>query len=85
MSVRNNSWSSNNDTGRNFKGSTVILKNGDMNKALRKLKSRLQEEGWHHELKKREHYVSKGTKRRHSAAAAILREKRRQKDSDPFA
>jgi ribosomal protein S21 len=84
MSIKNNNWSCNNDTGRIFKGSNVNLKNGDMNKALRKLKSRLQEEGWHNELKKREHYVSKGTKRRHRAAAAILREKRRQKDSDPF-
>jgi ribosomal protein S21 len=85
MSTKTNNWSCNNDTGRNFKGTTVILKNNDMNKALRKLKSRLQEEGWHNELKKREHYVSKGTKRRHSAAAAILRETRRQKENDPFA
>lgn len=83
MYYKQSEWT--NDTGRVFKGTTVLVKNGDLNKALRKLKKRLQDEGWHNELKKYEHYVSKGEKRRHRFAAAILREKRRQRESDPFA
>jgi ribosomal protein S21 len=74
-----------NDTGRVFKGTTVLVKNGDLNKALRKLKKRLQDEGWHNELKKREHYVSKGEKRRKRFAAAVIREKKQQSENDPFA
>jgi small subunit ribosomal protein S21 len=74
---RNTGWFNDNTTGRNFKGTTIFVKNNDMNKALRKLKKRLQDEGWFNELRKREHYVAAGEKKRKKLAAAQIREKKR--------
>ena len=79
MSIyRNTGWLNNNDTGRMFKGTTVFVKNNDVNKALRKFKKRLQDEGWFNELRKHEHYVNPGEKKRKKLAAAQVREKKRQ-------
>jgi len=75
---RSTGWINNNDTGKLFKGTTIIVKNNDVNKALRKLKKRLQDEGWFNELRKREHYVSKGEKKRRKLAAAIVRDRKKQ-------
>jgi len=75
---RNTGWLNNNDTGRMFKGTTVFVKNNDVNKALRKFKKRLQDEGWFNELRKHEHYVNPGEKKRKKLAAAQVREKKRQ-------
>ena len=81
-----NDFSWNNDnynfTDRVFKGTKVIVKNGDMNKALRKLKKRLQDEGWFNELRKREHYVSPGEKKRKRLATAVVRERKRRSQTE---
>ena len=70
-------WINDNDTGRLFKGTKILVKNNDVNKALRKFKKRLQDEGWFNELRKREHYVSKGDKKRKKLASAISRDRKR--------
>lgn len=58
------------------KGLAVPVHNNDVNKALRKLKKKIAEEGIVQELKKREFYESKGTRRRKEKEAAIRRHKR---------
>lgn len=79
MSIfKTTNWLNDNNTGRIFKGTTVFVKNNDVNKALRKFKKRLQDEGWFNELREREHYVSPGAKKRKSLAAAQIRERKRQ-------
>jgi len=70
-------WGNDNQTGRIFKGTTIFVKNNDVNKALRKFKKRLQDEGWFNELRKREHYVAPGEKKRKKLAAAQVRERKR--------
>lgn len=70
-------WVNDNDTGRQFKGTRIFVKNNDMNKALRKFKKRLQDEGWFNELRKREHYVSPSEMDRKNLASAKVREKKR--------
>lgn len=78
MSIYNDTgWVNDNNSDRIFKGTKIYVKNNDMNKALRKLKKRLQDEGWFNELRKREHYMSKSEKRRKRLAAAVVREKKR--------
>ena len=78
MSIYNDTgWLNDNNTDRVFKGTKIFVKNNDMNKALRKLKKRLQDEGWFNELRKREHYTSPSEKRRKRLAAAVIREKKR--------
>lgn len=74
---KNNGWNNDGFGDRVFKGTTIFVKNNDVNKALRKLKKRLQDEGWFNELRKREHYVAPGEKRRKKLAAAQVREKKR--------
>jgi small subunit ribosomal protein S21 len=64
---------------KNFDGPSglaVAVHNNDVNKALRKLKKKIAEEGIIQELKKREYYESKGTRRRKEKEAAIRRHKR---------
>lgn len=78
MTFNRNTWINDNDTGRTLKGTTIFVKNNDMNKALRKLKKRLQEEGWFNELRKREHFTCAGDKKRKRLASAQVREKKRQ-------
>lgn len=75
-------WLNENNTDRVFKGTKVIVKNNDINKALRKLKKRLQDEGWFNELRKREHYVSPGEKRRKRLATAVVRERKRRSQTE---
>ena len=70
-------WLNDNNTGRIFKGTTIFVKNNDVNKALRKFKKRLQDEGWFNELRKREHYTSPSEKKRKKLAAAVVRERKR--------
>lgn len=65
------------------KGSLVIVQNNDFGKALRKFKKKIVEDGILQELRNREYYESKGTKRRKAKEAAIRRYKRqRLKDQD---
>ena len=54
----------------------VLVRNNNVEKAMRILKKKLTEEGLFNELREREGYVSKGEKKRHERAAAKRRNKR---------
>jgi small subunit ribosomal protein S21 len=75
---QNTGWLNDNNTGRIFKGTTIFVKNNDINKALRKFKKRLQDEGWFNELREREHYTSPSEQKRKNLASAQVRERKRQ-------
>ena len=55
----------------------VDVRNNNVEKALRILKKKLQQDGIFNELRNREHFISKGEKHRRALAAA----KRRQENS----
>ena len=55
----------------------VDVRNNNVDKALRILKKKLQQDGIFNELRNREHFISKGEKHRRALAAA----KRRQEKS----
>lgn len=59
-----------------FRGLYVEVHNNDVNKALRRFKKKVAEDGVLQELRKREFYESKGTKRRKAKEAAIRRYKK---------
>ena len=67
---------------KNFKqeqqpqGLTVIVRDNDVNKALRVLKKKLLNDGFFQELRERTFYESRGTKRRKAKMAATRRYKR---------
>ncbi|MEK9912682.1 MAG: 30S ribosomal protein S21 [Flavobacteriaceae bacterium] len=64
-------------------GMRVEVKNNDVNKALRKLKKKLADDGLMQELRRREFFESKGTKKRKAKEAAIRRyKKQRAKEQD---
>lgn len=64
-------------------GTRVIVTNNDFGKALRRFKKKIAEEGILQELRQREYYESKGTKRRKAKEAAIRRfNRQRIKDQD---
>ena len=54
----------------------VEVRNGNVVKAIRVLKNKLQQEGVFNELREREYYMTKGEKRRRAKAAAIRRAKK---------
>ena len=54
----------------------VEVRNGNVEKAIRVLKNKLQQEGVFNELREREYYMTKGEKRRRAKAAAIRRAKK---------
>ncbi len=54
----------------------VEVRNGNVDGAMRILKKKLQEDGLFNEMRKREHFVSKGDKRRRARAAGIARAKK---------
>ena len=54
----------------------VEVRNGNLDKALRVLKNKLQKEGIFNELRDREYYMSKGEKPRRAKAAAVRRQKK---------
>ena len=61
----------------------VDVRNNNVEQAMRILKKKLQLDGLFNELREREHYVSKGEKRRRSRAAGRrrnLREQQKRKD-----
>ncbi len=71
----------NNETG--LQGIYVEVRNGDFAKALRKFKKKVSDDGILQDLRNKEYYVSKGTKRRLEKQAAIRRyKKNRAKDQD---
>ena len=57
----------------------VDVRNNNVDQALRILKKKLQLDGLFNELREREHFVSRGEKRRRSKAAGIRRSKKEQK------
>tara|TARA_B100001996_G_scaffold282667_1_gene222999 strand:- start:239 stop:469 length:231 start_codon:yes stop_codon:yes gene_type:complete len=57
----------------NKSGLTVEVRNNNVDKALRVLKKKLQQEGLLNELRKREYFVSRGEKKRLSKAAGRKR------------
>lgn len=59
-----------------LKGTTTEVYNNDLNKALRKLKKKLSDDGIFQTLRNREYFESKGTKRRKAKLAAIRRFKK---------
>ncbi len=64
-------------------GMRVDVRNGDINKALRRFKKKIAEDGILQELRAREFYQAKGTKRRVEKQAAIRRyKKKRIKDQE---
>ena len=54
----------------------VTVRNGNVDKAMRVLKNKLQQEGVFNELREREYYMTKGEQRRKAKAAAIRRTKK---------
>ena len=54
----------------------VTVRNNNVDKAMRVLKNKLQQEGVFNELREREYYMTKGEKRRRAKAAAIRRAKK---------
>ncbi len=61
-----------------YRGLYVHVQNNDVNRALRKFKKKIAEDGLMQELRKREYYESRGTKKRLAKAAAIRRYKKNQ-------
>ena len=57
----------------------VDVRNNNVDQALRILKKKLQLDGMFNELREREHFVSRGEKRRKAKAACIRRSKKEQK------
>ena len=62
-----------------FDSYSIVVKNNNIDGALRILKKRIQKDGLLFDLKKREYYVKPSEKRRMKKAAAILRQKKTQK------
>lgn len=62
-------------------GLTVRVKNNDVNKAMRKLKKLMQQEGIFQELRRREYYEKPTTKRKREKAQAVKRWKKKQAES----
>ena len=63
----------------------VNVRNNNVDKALRILKKKLQQDGLFNELRKREYFESKGTKRRRARAAGKRRaQKETQKRLEEF-
>jgi len=58
-------------------GMKVEVRNGNVEKAIRVLKKKLLRDGFFQELREREFYESRGTKRRKAKAAATRRYKRK--------
>ncbi len=58
------------------KGFHVEVYNNDISRALRKLKKKLADDGIFQELRNREAFESKGTKRRKAKEAAIRRHRK---------
>ena len=54
----------------------IEVRNNNVEKAMRILKKKLTEDGFFNELREREYYQSKGTKRRKAKAAAKRRTER---------
>tara|TARA_B100000902_G_scaffold395376_1_gene453827 strand:+ start:316 stop:519 length:204 start_codon:yes stop_codon:yes gene_type:complete len=54
----------------------VTVRNNNVEKAMRVLKNKLQQEGVFNELREREYFMTRGEKKRKDKAAAIRRNKK---------
>ena len=54
----------------------IEVRNNNVDKAMRIMQKKLTEDGFFNELREREHYTSKGEKKRHERAASKRRQKR---------
>jgi|TARA_R110000824_G_scaffold73205_2_gene186466 small subunit ribosomal protein S21 len=54
----------------------VTVRNNNVDKAMRVLKNKLQQDGFFNELREREYHMTRGEKKRRSKAAAIRRTKK---------
>ena len=54
----------------------VTVRNNNVDKAMRVLKNKLQQDGFFNELREREYYMTRGEKKRRSKASAIRRTKK---------
>ena len=59
-----------------------VRRDEPIDKALKKFKSKIKREGLIDEMKKREFYEKPSQRRRKQLAAAVKREKRRQRESE---
>lgn len=60
-------------------GIVVEVQHGDLERALKKLKKKVQNEGIFQELKKRDHFVKPSEKKRKAKGQAIARIRKRQR------
>jgi small subunit ribosomal protein S21 len=72
----------NNKRNDELRGLYVEVYNNDITKALRRFKKKVAEDGILQDLRKREYYESRGTKRRKEKEAAIRRYKRQRSKND---
>ena len=54
----------------------VTVRNNNVDKAMRVIKNKLQQDGFFNELREREYHMTRGEKKRRSKAAAIRRTKK---------
>tara|TARA_B100000212_G_scaffold293280_1_gene235515 strand:+ start:1000 stop:1260 length:261 start_codon:yes stop_codon:yes gene_type:complete len=81
--VRNNNYNNQRFEDRPKRGLTVVVRNNDVNKAIRKLKKLMNNEGIIKELRDRSHYVKPSEKKRVAKNQAIRRwQKKQQKLRD---
>lgn len=66
----------------NKKGMTVIVKNNNIQKAMRTLKNRMRDEGVFAEMRKREFYEKPSDRKRREKAMAAKRHQKRVADSE---
>ena len=65
-----------------IQGIAVEVKNGDFQKAYRKFKKKVADDGILQDIKKKEYFQSKGTKRRLAKLAAIRRYQKLRRNSE---
>jgi len=72
-----------NQENRSPQGLAVYLRDGeDINKAIRKLKKKIERAGILKELRDRQHYVKPSEKRRKAKKAGIMRWKKKQRETE---
>jgi small subunit ribosomal protein S21 len=66
------------------RGLTIKVKNNDVNRALKKLKKLMQQEGIFQELRKREYFEKPSLKRKREKAQAVKRWQKKQTELAKF-
>jgi len=89
---QNNNWNYNSDNRRNNKkefekpqGLQVFVRDGeDINRALRKLKKKVESAGILKELRDRQYYQKPSEKKRKAKKAGVMRWKKKQRELERF-